>query len=219
MHCAAHQRLLHDVIATYYETVKGSRENTLSVKKLLQLDAAWLNPMLRYWIEQQGYRMPSEKKITAIQQVLTAKPDRMPCVQWGKVQIRRYQDDLYALSIKQRTHCPTRVITWKITEPLVIPGMGVLQATLVKGEGLRHDIEQVTLRFRQHGEKVRLSGRQGKQTLKHVLQAWRVPSWERHDVPLLFIDDWLISIIGYFIDKNYIAQADDMGWKLHWMGY
>ena len=42
-------------------------------------------------------------------------------------------------------------------------------------------------------------------------EMWGVPPWERSRVPLLFIEDKLIAVVGYFLDRNYAAKDGELG--------
>ncbi|TAK77397.1 MAG: tRNA lysidine(34) synthetase TilS [Gammaproteobacteria bacterium] len=97
-YCAEAQGLLEEWAKEEWQTVQGSRDNTLSVSKLLALDVARQRLFLRLWIQQLGHPLPDAKKLDTIQyNVLTAKPDRQPCVRWQQTEIRRYRDDLYLM--------------------------------------------------------------------------------------------------------------------------
>src|SRR3990167_7215737 len=93
MHCAELQTLLEEITLDDLKQVQGSIENTLSVKKILAFDIKKQKLMLRAWIYQAGFTLPSAKKCESIcTNVLMAKKDRAPCVQWKDVEVRRYRD-------------------------------------------------------------------------------------------------------------------------------
>lgn len=212
-HCARAQELLNINMLERLSSLKGTHEKTLSVSKLLQLNHEQQKLMLRAWIEQFQYPVPSEKKLTAIQQnVLHAGFDRMPCVKWQQVEVRRYRDNLY-LQLALSKHDDTQVLTWNMKQPLVIPGLGILRAKNVLGQGLKSDIKQVSVQFRRGGEVLHL-GKRGHHTLKNLFQEWGVPSWMRTRIPLITIKDKVVNVTGYFVDSHYCAKEGEEGLEI-----
>lgn len=212
-HCAEAQALLEDFSVSEWLKITGLRANTLSVQKLLCLDIGKQRLALRSWIDKLGYPLPSLTKIETIQQnVLTAKWDRSPCVTWQNVELRRYRDDLYLMP------CLEPLISkaehhWDLQQPLFLPGLGTLSAVLVKGYGLRADLKRVVVRFREEGQTVFLSKR-NKHALKNLFQEWGVPPWERQRIPLIFVDPILVMAIGYYLDEDYAAKVDEIGYAI-----
>lgn len=212
--CQEAQQILETIADDDLMLVKGSFENTLSIQKLLELDEIRQRQVIRVWLEQLNFSLPSAVKMQNIQQnILHAKSDKVPIVKFGNVELRRFHDELYALSpieIIDRD----QVITWDFQQPLVLQNNFEMHAKKVIGQGLRADIQQVTVRFRQGGEICRLPGRKHHHELKKLFQQWGVPSWERDRIPLIFLDDELIAVVGYFLDERYAAGAEDEGYAI-----
>ena len=57
--------------------------------------------------------------------------------------------------------------------------------------------------------------KRGRRSLKKMLQEWQVPVWMRERLPLLFIGEELVAVVGYFIDDRYKAKADEVGFLPH----
>ena len=70
---------------------------------------------------------------------------------------------------------------------------------------MRPDIKNLTVRFRQGGERCYFQERQCHLSLKNLLQEWKVPPWERDRLPLLYVADVLVGVVGFFLDKNYTS--------------
>jgi tRNA(Ile)-lysidine synthase len=180
-HCAEAQVLLEEMASEKLLQISGSKPDTLSVTKLLELSEAWQRLLLRAWIEQHGFSLPDTNKILSIQSsVLRAAQDRMPCVTWQGAEVRRHRDDLHIMQPQQ--------------QPLTLPSV----------EGLTTDIGTLIVRFRIDGETVTI-GNRGKVALKNLFQEWGVPVWERSTIPLIFCGDKLVQVPGYFIDPTFIA--------------
>jgi tRNA(Ile)-lysidine synthase len=213
-HCADAQDLLDEFAGQMLETVKGSKEHTLSVSKLLQLSPKQQQLMLRAWIYQAGYRLPETKKMQNIlQTVLGAAWDRRPCVVWDEVELRRHRDDLYLLAALP-AHDRQVSFSWQLSQTLALPGVGELQARLEKKGALCEDLKTLEVRFRQGGEVVSF-GTRGHRTLKHLFQEWQVLPWERERIPLLFFEGELIAVPDYFLDERFKAKEKELGWKLY----
>lgn len=209
-HCAEAQTLLQELAQESEATLQGSQAGTLSVAKLLALRPDKQKLMLRAWLQNLGYPLPDTKKIAAIQRdVLTAAWDRLPCVRWQGAEVRRYRDDLFVMSCLPATP-QTTPVEWDVTKPLALPGIGTLQSSPVCGQGLRADIKNVVVMFRQGGESVELPGR-GRHTLKNLFQEWNVLPWMRARIPLVFVDEQLVSAVGYFVNADFAAKKDEMG--------
>lgn len=212
-HCAEGQALLQEFAQEVCVAVQGSRPHTLSVQKLVALEAKKQKLTLRAWIETQGFPFPNTKKLQAIQtQMLTAACDRNPYVAWQDVEMRRYRDDLYLMRTS-KPHDAEQVIHWRITDTPLDIGLGLLKANKVQGKGLRIDSDSISIRFRKGGEIADLPGR-GRHHLKNLFQEWGVPPWERSRVPLVFSGEKLIAAVGYFLDQNYTAKEEEIGWEL-----
>lgn len=209
LHCAENQSLLEDYLQDDYQQVIGSRTNTLSVSKLLSFDVAKQRLLLRAWIYQMNCPLPDTKKMQSIQQnVLSAAWDKLPLVQWGDVRLRRHRDDLYLLSAIREPDV-NQTFEWNMDQSLVLPH-GILKTSLVQGRGLRLDKNLVSVRFRQGGEVVDLPAR-GRHTLKNLFQEWNILPWERDHLPLIFMEEKLIAIAGWYVHEDFIATENEMG--------
>lgn len=212
-HCAENQVLLEEFVCELHEQVKGSHEHTLSVAKLMQLSAKQQRLILRSWIYQQNYPTPDTKKIITIQRdVFTAACDRLPSVTWGGVTLRRYRDDLYLTRSFHKPLSPLHC-SWDLAQSLVLPDIGILHACNALGRGLSGKIKQVSVRYRQNGDRVELPTR-GKHSLKNLFQEWGVLPWERDSIPLIFVEDYFVAAVGYFMDAHYRAEKDEMGYEI-----
>lgn len=176
-HCAEAQALLEEFAVADLQQCLGSRSNTLSVQQLSTLSEARQRLVLRTWIQSNGFRVPDHRRLASIMEdVLTAEWDRMPCVCWDGVELRRHGDDLFVM----RTP-----LAAKLPSPMNVPNVGML-----------------TFKFRTGSEVVRIPGR-GSQSLKNLFQEWRVPPWERDRIPLLYLGEEIIAVLGYFVHPDF----------------
>ena len=108
------------------------------------------------------------------------------------------------MSWRETTWC------WDFTQPLTIPMVGTLQTKIIPGQGLLLTINTVHIRLRRGGEILHLSAMR-RSKLKKILQAWHVPYWLRDQLPLIFIDDQLVGVVGYFLNQDYCVHSKDTG--------
>jgi tRNA(Ile)-lysidine synthase len=182
--------LLANFLRDKLPLMQGKQPDTLSVSKLLAEEPPMQKAILREWLTQCGFRLPEEKKLLQVlRDVLHCRPDATPCVHWEGCEIRRYRDDVYAMP-PLSAHDPKQVLVWETRQPLLIASLG---CTLVAAAGYP---ETVTVRFRQGGESVYLPQRGGHHSLKHLLQEWGVPPWERERVPLVYVGERLMWVVG-----------------------
>ncbi len=201
--CMDAQRLIDLSTQDLLVETQGGETGTLSVKKLLLLDFVEQRHVLRAWISQVKFLLPSQVKMQQIlQTILLAREDKTPCVGWGNVEIRRYRDDLFLME-KLGLHDSKQIIPWDMLKPLVIPNIGIL-----KTDSLRTDLKNITVRFRQGGEMLRLPGREHHHQLKKLFQAWGVLPWHRDRIPLVYKDDMLVAVVGYWFDPFSFKNCD-----------
>ncbi|MEO8400820.1 MAG: tRNA lysidine(34) synthetase TilS [Gammaproteobacteria bacterium] len=213
-HCAEVQQFIELDIQPDLVDVQGQRENTLSVKKLLVLDQNKQRQLVRAWISALDFPLPSAAKMQQlILTILPAREDKMPYMSWRGVEIRRFRDDLFCLP-KLVQHNPAQIISWKLHEPMMLANKNCLNAIPVKGQGLRAEIKQVSVRFRQGGEVIRLPGRKHHHDLKKLFQQWNVLPWLRDRIPLIYVDDCLAAVVGFCVSEEFVVQDQQEGWLL-----
>ncbi len=211
LHCAEAQQMIERLTEQNVEELRGHFPQTLSIKKLLQLDQNNQSHVLRAWILQANYPLPSFVKMQNIlRDLLLARNDKMPHVSWRGVELRRYRDDLF-LSPCLTLHDATQIMQWDLNEPLAIPLLGELSARPCKGMGMRADIKKVTVRFRQGGEMFQLPGRRHRHELKKLFQMWGIPPWQRDRVPLLEVDGRIAAVVGWAVADEFLAREGEEG--------
>lgn len=186
-------RLLAELAAIDYEQVYCGDE--LSVSAMQTLSLARQRNVLRYWLEQHDLPMPSAVKLEqVIHEVMRAREDAQPLVCWPGAELRRFQDKLYAMQ-PLSSHDSGQVFNWPVGTDLTLPDGQVLtwQSLLERYA----DAINVTVRYRQGGERCRLPKRDGSLSLKNLFQEWEVPPWLRERVPLVYVNDELVWVVGY----------------------
>ncbi len=195
-HCANASELLSVLAKQDYVKVYGSKPNTLSIKKLLRLDAARQSNIIRYWLHKLDLPTPTHVKIQhIIKDILHCRRDATPIVHWQDVEARRYRDDLYAFKPLKK-HDADIILVWDITKPLKLPAdLGMLHPNVLKDHGIDLvNAKNITVRFRQGSERCKIRGREGAHELKKIFQENNIPPWQRDRVPLIYRDNELIFI-------------------------
>jgi tRNA(Ile)-lysidine synthase len=200
-HCAIANQYIENDIATIFQAVFNPQNKSLSISLLLAHDIPTQNYIIRYWLEQLGLPLPSTQKLTILhKEVLQSRADATPLVCWRHVEVRRFDNQLFAM----RPICgdySRLVIEWDLKNDLILPGdLGRIKIADINQLGLDTTyLERITIRFRQGGERCCLRNRQHSSSLKKLFQEWRIPPWERNRVPLLYSHEMLRAIIGYAV--------------------
>lgn len=176
----------------------------LDLAHILPLNHLRKKNALRYWIRQHQYPVPSAQILEhIIKDVLLAAGDAESCVRWRDCELRKYREYLY-LQKQLPEHDQMQVLEWPIQQPLKLTGikMTLTQDALASfGIALaKNQILQV--RFRQGGEVMRPRGRGCQKTLKALFQEAAVPPWLRDRIPLLFKDERLICVWGFWVAEE-----------------
>ncbi len=207
--------IIDAMAATDLAAVSIQQRNSLSISKLIQLTQARQYNVLRYWINASGYGKPRRNILQeVIESVLPAAEDATPLVFWGGTEIRRYQDTLYILPALN-SHEIHHVYAWDGELPLYIDPLNLeLRLEQSLGKGLHQDAvaRRMTVRFRQGGEQLRPQGRLHTHSLKKLMQEAGIPPWQRNRIPLIYIDNQLACVCGYWVAESFSVSADHQGW-------
>lgn len=188
----------------------------LSVIQLQALSPARRRNALRYWIRSQGFPPPDQVHLQRIEsELLPAGIDRNPLVAWQGVECRRYRGNLY-LQAPLPAYNPQFTAEWPLAQPLLIPGIGTLSATLRPSDpsqpGLQAAYTQLTVKLRHGGESYQWKGYHW--PLKKCWQHWGVPPWLRGRLPLLYADSQLAAVPSYGICQPFQAEPGEWAWHL-----
>lgn len=221
-HCADATRILEEDARCQMKRLKGTAPGSLSVTALRALALPRRAIVLRYWLHSQGFRVPNMARFSSIDKsVILAHRDSSPVVSWPGCEVRRYRDNLYAIN-PLAIHDAGKRYPWKITDVLRIEGLGVLEAESAIGNGLGGECLQskdLTVRFRQGGERCRPAGRAHAHSLKKLFQEYAIPPWERERVPLIYLGEKLIAVAGILVCDGFQTLENETGHVLRWRVY
>ena len=200
--------------------LSGTVKDTLAINKLLSLDPIKCFAVLRAWLVQYNYQMPSRSQLYKIRnEVMLARIDACPILNFSQYIIRRYRDDLYLLPANENIK-------------FVIPAAAGIQqdintnieVVISAAAGIHHDINLAD------GHKLRIKttigsgfvlpdtakaiticlGSKGKKA-KKIFQQHSIPPWQRHKYPLVFLDNLLIAIVGLWIKDGFAVVPGKFG--------
>jgi tRNA(Ile)-lysidine synthase len=216
-HLAEAQHLLDDLAKLDLKSYLKSNnyKYKLQVKTLSKLSLSRAKNVLRYWLELNDQLMPSKDLLDELlRQVLHAKKDAELKIQISKeFEIRRYKDEIYIVK-KNQNKLKNYEIFWKGESVILLPNGSKLIFKKVKGRGINLkflDNQKLNIRNRQGGEFFKPDLKRPTKKIKQLLQESDLPSWERENLPLIFVGDELASVPNFGVDVKFQVQVKESG--------
>mgnify|MGYP005624066707 FL=1 len=213
-HCHQGHVLISELIDPLFQQVFCQQEQALFVTLLQGLNPLEQPMIIRHWFKWRGLEMPSERAVNLLlTQVLSAGKDRCPELIVGDYCVRRFQDKLYLLKAFLPVDADF-VQRWPQGEnTLVLKDNGQLRRMgRVQWDDGRDFWQhyEVTVRYRNGGEKIGLPGRSGTHLVKKLFQEAKVPPWLRSRMPFIFFDGQLAAVGDKWVaDAFYEMPAGD----------
>ena len=190
---------------------------------------ATLNParqrnLLRLWLRRQQLPLPDSHRLrTAVEQLLPARRDARPRVDWPGASLRKYRDRIHVLGARQLAvlERDPRPLSWpEVRTPLALgPGMGRLVWAHDPDGGVDPRWLQdagMEIRYRHAGEQAQPAGGDQHRRLKTLFQEIGIPPWWRSHVPLVFAQNRLLAIADRWLAPGALAAPGQAGWRLRW---
>lgn len=212
-HAGEAAELLNELAAIDLETL-GDRPERLPVDGLLKLSAARQRNVLRFALRKCGLSTPTAMQLSRVLgEVLPARPDAEPLVQWPGACVRRYRNRLYLLPEELGQRPAARPVTGREVDPGA--GLGTLHFEFGAKNGLSEALFNAELRleFRQGGEEFKPVGHRHTRKLKKLLQEEGVVPWMRDRLPLLYSGERLIAVGDLWLAADAVA---DTGFVVRW---
>jgi tRNA(Ile)-lysidine synthase len=194
--------LLHELAALDAKGVVD--EDTLQLDALQVLPAHRQRNLLRWFLQVNDIPPPSSAALAeGLGQLLAAREDAAPRLNWGGGELRRYRDRLYLLHCHPDREPVPAGREWDGTAPLDLGGLaGQLS---VARPNLWSESGPLTVRFRTGGERLLQHGHHVR--LKTLFQDGGVVPWMRPHVPLLFRGDDLLTVGDIWYAEGGPGQA------------
>ncbi len=173
--------------------------NLIDVAELKQLDFIKQKNILRLWIRNNSIVLPNTDRFeSGIESLLNAKADKNPILDWDFGIIRRYQGMLYIDKIKENDKL-FKEKDWDLNTPVALNKRFTLVSTSGAGVGISKqciDRNDISIRYRQGGERCRPFGRNGSHELKKIFQEYQIPPWIRRSIPIVYIGGEIACVVG-----------------------
>lgn len=226
--CAQQESLLKDLLYTRYQEMLGS-QGQLAIEALKGQSQAARGALLRLWLQEQGFAMPSEKQLLQLwQDVALAQSDAAPIFCYGETQIGRHQNCLWVFEKSQ--DASQLCLEWPIEKPLELPdSLGRLQlikrtehetafeakqlgATSIQTLSLPANTDSLRVVFSATGIHAHPEGRQHGRALKKLLQEWQIPTWQRHRIPFVVDGNELVAAANLCVGQAYSGADYQLIW-------
>ncbi len=208
-HCAEALQLSEFMALKLMQPLFDDQDQSLNISGLMRLDKAQQRLVLRQWFKTYQLRMPSEKVLNSIvNNVILARQSADPEVNGVAYSIRRYRDKLYCLR-KRPTERVLNDLLWQQGKHSIALEDGSCLSLQETTQGLSKALwraAEVTVRYRQGSEKIRLPGRTGRQSLKKLFQEWGIPPWQRQQIPLIYLDDQLAAVADLWCSAEFFTD-------------
>jgi len=214
---AENTRLL-DVLAEHDLNSSLLEKNCLDINQLKLVEDARLRNALRFWLKTMQYPTPSRAVLEQIvRQINNTSHDSAVLISWANVEVRRFRNKLFCL--KKMSHDASQVYIWDVKGVLSITSIEkklALKNFNTDSNGVPFVLNAAILtqglnvRFRQGGEKIKPAGRNGSHDLKSLFQEAAVPTWQRDRVPLLYVGDELVAVVGFCLADDFAVKGEGL---------
>lgn len=210
-HCTVSHYQIKDISEKLLNQLFDETDQTLNITRLLDLETDKQYLVIRQWFKCKQLRMPTEKNLqTIVNEVVLANESANPEIKIQRHSFRRYRKKLYCLkenhkNIWEEGAWPEGLMQLKLTDR---QSLTLLDAP--KGiPKLIWDNSEVTIKFRQGAEKIKLPERDGRHSLKKLFQEKAIPPWERSQIPLIYINGDLAAITDLWISADFFSTGEE----------
>jgi tRNA(Ile)-lysidine synthase len=215
--CAQQQDLLEEVAQEKLQAIRTS-DNTLGLQALSKLSSAWLHQVVRQWLDEQGIASPSQAILQKLQpELIDAKEDAKPIIQWGNWQFRRFNQHLYVLALAPTI--PAHTLLWQGQKIVNLPApLGSLSKTnfhpgkLNDGDlVVEPQLGDIKIHFGGFAQRFTPTGCQHSKPLKQWYKEWKIPPWQRDKIALVSQNNMPLALLinGVWRLANSAVQQDD----------
>lgn len=200
-------------------TLRGPDPASLHASGWLALADALRDPVLRSWLRDLGLPPPNRHQVGELErQLREARADRLPCVRWPGVELRRYRQWIHAIAPMPRVPANWQQ-TWNGNALALPADLGTLVLVDERDKAITlPDADHLQVRFRRGGERIRLRDEPIHHELRDLLQQAGVPPWSRDRMPLVFhADGRMLAVadrwIGHFGCQLLALHDARLVWK------
>ncbi len=207
--CQEQQQILDELAAQDHAAVLYSclNQQALTVSGLKLLSVGRRNNVLRLWFKLQQIDYPSATQMQAIwQNVVLAKNDATPIMQFKNYSLRRYRDHIYLLKDQDIAINRSEKIYWQGQSLLSLANDRIQLQLAFSEQCEAADMvincpkdAQIEICFRSHlptNLRCQPTGRQGSRSIKKLLHEYHVAPWLRDLVPFILVNGELAAAVG-----------------------
>lgn len=187
----------------FCELKKARQGESISLEVFTTLSNARQKHIIRYWCYRQNYMTPDAASLDKLSDVTHAREDASPVLVWGQCELRRYKKRLFLVKKLPDAMAVTPIV-WDGVNTLKLEDGSKFSCSYTGEKALN-----LTIKWREQGERCQPENRRHSQTLKKLLQEYELEPWLRHRVPLIYINDELIAVGDLFICKNAEKYIDN----------
>jgi len=213
-HCAEAGAILVDIASSILLKMDNDE---LGIGLVLSQKPEIQRLVIRQWLKAQDVRSPSEKILEQIVKMLIVEVDKLPLVAWGEHEVRLFNGALFYIPRFEKNQL--QPMQWQ-GKKLVLPDpLGNLSIKELLGRGVKRDLwdsSTVTVRTRQGGERIKLTGRSGRKQLKKLLNEERILPWVRSLLPLIYLGDELVAVADLWVAEPFLADENEPAYQIKW---
>lgn len=201
---AQHAQSAHRLLTELAEQDLGvcADGGCIDIDRLKRFSIDRMDNLLRHWFARQGVRMPSTAWLMEMrEQLLNAKDDAQVRVTHADCEIRRYRNRIHLTPRSEGASfdVPTITFRWNGEAQLHFPSYGGSLHFDAAPEGVSAVwllAQEMQIRNRNGGEKLKSAPNRPTRSLKHHYQALDIPAWERTRLPVITTDEQLLYAAG-----------------------
>ena len=200
---------------------RGIQDQRIDCAYLSSISPARARNLLRYFLARRRLTMPSQIRLAEMLNQLTrTDSDNSVTIDHDGLTLHRYQRHAYLIK-SIPAPAADRCWYWHGEAQLDLPELaGKLDFKLGGAPGLDPGkLQNIQIRLRQGGESLRPDCNRPNRRLKTLLQAARVPPWQRDRLPLIYSGDKLIQVPGIGIACDWQAGPGQAAMQIDWHAY
>lgn len=217
-HVASAQRLLEALAAA--DAGEAAQGHRLALSCLDGLAHERQANLLRWWLGGLGLPVPGEARLNSLLgDVIGAREDAQPEMDWGGLVLRRYRGWLHACRPLARRDEALEGCRLQAGDALDLgAGLGRLVLAPVNGMGIRAEVAAagLELRWRAGQAALRTAPNRPRQALRKLYQSEGVLPWMRPMIPLVWAGGRLAAVGDLWLDVDLAAGEDEAGVLPQW---